>query len=152
MLVWRLLKTRYAAKAFDGEGARIYGGRWNSTGVAAAYASDSASLAVLEVLVHLRPASVLSSYSLVSASIPDELIESVDEKSLPKGWNAFPIPAEVQAFGDAWLEGRRAVALRLPNVLVPQGSNFLLNPAHPGFESVVVGPALPFSFDSRLTR
>jgi RES domain-containing protein len=29
---WRIVKARHTANAFDGEGARVEGGRWNSPG------------------------------------------------------------------------------------------------------------------------
>jgi RES domain-containing protein len=29
---WRIVKRRWAATAFDGEGARRFGGRWNAPG------------------------------------------------------------------------------------------------------------------------
>jgi RES domain-containing protein len=34
MRVWRLCRARHAATAFDGEGARLFGGRWNEKGMA----------------------------------------------------------------------------------------------------------------------
>ena len=95
MRLWRLVKTKYAESAFDGEGARLHGGRWNSPGTLVAYASDSSALAVLEVLVNLKDDSVLSSYSLVSATIPDELIETLDRRALPTNWNSSPVPPAV---------------------------------------------------------
>ena len=50
---WRLCRRRYAARAFDGEGARLSGGRWNLPGVAVVYTSATVSLAALEMLVHV---------------------------------------------------------------------------------------------------
>ncbi|MBI5171468.1 MAG: RES domain-containing protein [Candidatus Melainabacteria bacterium] len=38
----------------DGEGARLFGGRWNSPGLPAIYTSSHLSLAALELLVHLN--------------------------------------------------------------------------------------------------
>jgi len=52
-LAWRIVQTHVADRAFTGEGARRYGGRWNSKGYAAVYTSGSISLAILEVLVHI---------------------------------------------------------------------------------------------------
>ena len=63
---WRIIKARYAKSAFDGEGARQFGGRWNSPGVPIIYTSSSMSLAALEMLVHLGRSRSLSSYVVFS--------------------------------------------------------------------------------------
>lgn len=152
MQLWRLVKTRYGAAAFDGEGARLHGARWNSVGTRVAYASGNSALAVLEVLVHLQDVAILPSYSLVAASIPDALVEDLDPSLLPTGWNAWPVPPETQAIGDAWTRSGRSLALRVPSAVVPGGSNFLINPAHPDFARFIVDSVEPFSFDPRLLR
>ena len=59
---WRLVHARYVVHAFDGEGARLYGGRWNSPGRPAVYTSGSLALAALEVLVHLKSRQELNNY------------------------------------------------------------------------------------------
>ena len=51
---WRITKTTDIRKAFSGEGSRLYGGRWNSKGIAVDYAAATRSLAMLEILVHMR--------------------------------------------------------------------------------------------------
>lgn len=150
--VWRLVKSRYASSAFDGEGARVYGGRWNSPGVRAAYASDNAALAVLEVLVHLDVTATLSTYSLVEASLPNESIDELDTSRLPDDWSTSPVPARVQMLGDAWMSAGQALALRVPSTLVPGASNLLINPAHPDIDRFQVVSILPFAFDRRLLR
>jgi RES domain-containing protein len=133
MQLWRLLKTRYAATAFDGEGARINGGRWNSPGTRVAYASSNSALAVLEVLVHMMAGSVLPGYSLVRAHVPDSLVEALPASELPKRWRAFPVPPEVQAIGDAWVQSGRALALTVPSAIVEGSHNVLINPQHAVF-------------------
>lgn len=150
MQLWRLIKTKYAATAFDGEGARIYGARWNSPGTRVAYASSNSALAVLEVLVHLRNASVLPAYSLVAATLPDAAVETFPVLALPKNWRASPVPPEVQGIGDEWIRSRRSLALEVPSALVQGGSNILVNPAHPDFAQCSVDSVEPFGFDPRL--
>jgi RES domain-containing protein len=147
---WRIVKSWYASTAFDGEGARLYGGRWNSPGTRMVYTSSTISLAVLEVLVHLQEASLLSSYSLISAGFDDALVERLDHSMLPDGWRTYPAPSDLQRIGDDWVRSQRSVALEVPSVIVESESNYLLNPAHPDFSSVVIGESEPFTFDERL--
>ncbi len=147
---WRIVKSRYASTAFDGEGARLYGGRWNSPGTRMVYTSSTISLAVLEVLVHLQEANILSSYSLISAGFDDALVERLDRSMLPDGWRSYPAPSELQRIGDEWVRRQRSAVLEVPSVIVERESNYLLNPAHPDFSSVVIGEPEPFTFDERL--
>ena len=146
---WRIVKSRHASTAFDGEGARLYGGRWNSPGTRMVYTSSTISLAVLEVLVHLQEASLLSSYSLIFAGFDDALVERLDRSRLPDGWRSYPAPSELQRIGDEWVQSQRSVVLEVPSVIVVRESNYLLNPAHPDFSSVVIGEPEPFTFYER---
>src|SRR3712207_468033 len=147
---WRFVKSRYASTAFDGEGARLYGGRWNSPGTRMVYTSSTISLAVLEVLVHLQEASILSSYSLISTGFDDALVERLDRSLLPDGWRSYPAPSELQRIGDEWVRRQRSAMLEVPSVIVERESNYLLNPTHPDFSSVVIGEPEPFTFGERL--
>lgn len=147
---WRLVKSGYAASAFDGEGARSYGGRWNRPGTRVAYASDSVALATLEVLAHLQSTALLPSYLLATLQFSDELIEELDLTTLPAHWRRFPAPPELQAIGDRWVKEFRSVVLRVPSAVVPSGYNFLLNPMHPRFAGVIIDSPVPFEFDPRL--
>jgi RES domain-containing protein len=147
---WRIVKSRHASTAFDGEGTRLYGGRWNSPGTKMVYTSSTISLAVLEVLVHLQEASLLSSYSLISAGFDDALVERLDHSMLPDGWRAYPAPSELQQIGDEWVRSQRSAVLEVPSVIVERESNYLLNPSHPDFSSIVIGEPEPFTFDERL--
>ena len=148
MRLWRLVKTKYADTAFNGEGARLHGGRWNSPGTRVAYASDSSALAVLEVLVNLKDESLLSSYSLVTATIPDTLVETLRQNALPKQWNSSPALPSVQAMGDRWVRKNLSLALLVPSAIVEASNNILINPGHP--DSIDL--RLPPSIDSISTN
>jgi RES domain-containing protein len=150
LTAWRLVKSRHAGTAFDGEGARLYGGRWNSPGTRVAYASDSIALAALEVLVHLQSAAVLQSYMLATIRFPAGAVEPLEQRALPKHWRRYPSPPENQALGDRWAAEGRALVLRVPSAIIPSSSNFLINPEHPDFRLIVVEPAEPFALDPRL--
>jgi RES domain-containing protein len=152
MQLWRLVKTRYAATAFDGEGARVHGGRWNSPGTRVAYASSNSALAVLEVLVHMTAGAALPGYSLIRAHVPDPLVDELPASELPRSWRAFPVPPEVQAIGDAWVRLGGALVLTVPSAIVDGSYNVLINPQHVKFPQLVVESVQPFGFDPRLVR
>ena len=146
---WRLTKTKYLTTAWDGEGARRTGGRWNSVGNAVVYTSGTLSLALVETLVHL-PSGILPAYSAQRADFDESLVAILEDKDLPANWRSDPLPASTRAIGDAWiLAGNRAV-LRVPSVVVPMEFNYVLNPKHPDFARVTIGTPMAFPFDPRL--
>jgi RES domain-containing protein len=149
---WRITKQKFAKSAFVGDGARIYGGRWNSPGTPMIYTAQSQALAVLEMLVHLDSPDLLSKYVLFEISIDPSYVLDTTIASLPRNWRANPIPARVQAIGDAWVAGGASPVLRVPSVLVPGESNFLLNPRHADFSKLRIGKPVPFHYDPPLGR
>jgi RES domain-containing protein len=146
---WRLVKERYAATAFSGEGAAKVGGRWNSRGVRVVYVSGTRALAVLESLVHLNP-SVPFQYVAIPVTFETAWVERFPLEELPPNWRESPPPPAAQQIGDAWVRAGRSVVLALPSVIVPEETNYLLNPAHPDFPQLRLGPAEPFAYDPRL--
>lgn len=149
---WRIVKAKHQARAFDGEGARRAGGRWNSPGLAMIYTAQSAALAALEMLVHLNSGALLSSYVLIPCSFPERVVLRLDRARLPARWRAHPAVPQLQLLGDAWLKNGLSAVLDVPSVIIPPDSNYLVNPAHPDFASIDVGPAQPFDFDARLMK
>ena len=150
ILAWRLAKTRFAATAFDGEGARINGARWNSPGTAVAYASSTASLALLEVLVHVPSIAILKSYSRVSVEIPESCVEELPAAAIPSNWRALPAPTSTQIIGDKWVAARSSAVLRVPSAVIDSEFNFLINVVHPDFPKLHIGTPTPFELDPRL--
>jgi RES domain-containing protein len=141
--VWRLARRRHAA--LDGEGARRLGGRWNSRGQPAVYASQHLSLAVLEIIVHLElsPDEFPEDYVKIAIELPDSVsIRRV--AALPRG------DAAMRELGSRWMEERSTVALMVPSVVVPEELNVLLNPLHPEFVQIRAAAPRQFRFDPRL--
>jgi len=149
--LWRLVKSEHAATAFDGEGAFRYGGRWNSRGQRVVYASGSLSLAVLEVLVHLDPAGYLPELSAVAIDMPAGAITSGDFSSLDMMSRGLPWSLrQTRAWGDQWTGEQSSAALQVPSTIVPNESNYLLNPSHPNFAQLKIGEPEIFPMDARL--
>jgi len=149
---YRIVKTKYARNAFDGEGARLQGGRWSSVGTPVVYAAGSLSLAILEILVHLQDTGALSAYAVVRMEFPDSVVLSLDAALLPVNWRVSPALAAVMAIGDDWVGESRSAILRVPSVIVPIEYNFLINPAHRDFSLITVGEPLSLDVDPRVFR
>ncbi len=147
MRIWRLTEERHLP-GLDGEGARLWGGRWNSVGEPVIYLSDSLALAALEVLVHLprieRQKGELPPFLAVGLNVPDALI---DDPAYPA---ALPSD-ETRALGDAWLRSASSLGLLVPSRVIPLERNVLLNPRHPAMAKVTVAVSEPFVFDDRLS-
>ena len=149
---WRITKRKHAKTAFTGAGARKYGGRWNSPGIALVYTAQNQALAVLEMLVHLENSELLAYYVLIGVEIAEPFIQELERSKLPRSWSADPSPLNLRAIGDEWALARTSVALRVPSTLVPAEGNLLLNPLHPDFNKLRIGNPISFRFDLRLTR
>ncbi len=151
---WRISPARRMATAFDGEGSRIAGGRWNPKGVALVYCSSSLSLATLETFVHVNPrtAPIVPQVSF-RATLPDAVpVERFDQAKLRPDWRDYPAPVSLGVLGAEWAQSRRTVALIVPSVVTPIEDNVLLNPSHPDMAKVVIGAAQPFEFDPRMFK
>ena len=152
---WRIVKRRYIDTAFDGEGARRFGGRWNSPGRPVVYVSESRALATLEILAGLGTTGPLPAWVTIGVRLPAEIVVSVedllDPAGLPDGWNAAPPTFVSQGIGDRWLEEAPSAVLRVPSVIVPAEHNYLLNPRHPEFARIEIGEPEELRLDPRLT-
>lgn len=147
---WRIVRAARAKSAFTGEGARIYGGRWNSRGTAIVYVSEHESLAALELLVHLTPLIPDARYLSFRLEWEDKLTSRLSVKNLPPHWNAEPPGIQTMQIGDEWADMGKSVALAVPSVLSTSEMNFLLNPRHPDFRKIKISEPLEYRFDPRL--
>ena len=148
---YRIVAPRWAHDALSGEGARKYGGRWNSPGRAVVYLGGSRALAALEMLVHLTtPRSRKKLYKIIKVSVPERLVATYPLGSLPSDWRDSPVPMNTQEIGDDWLHAGGQLAIRMPSVMIPEETNLLLNPNHKDFVKIVSEESVDFSFDQRL--
>ena len=115
LLAWRLDEKRFAASWDSGEGAFLFGGRWNSRGVRAVYCAFDAATAILEVAAHkgfraldtvphvltaIRIAEAAQVHVVEAAGVPNRL------------WLQPAIPsAGQQQFGDELLDTHAFVAI-----------------------------------------
>ncbi len=107
---------------------------------------------MLEVLVGFAAVGALAPYVLIGVRFPESLVAEVDADELPDDWRSYPPPHAVQRIGDAWVEAGTSPVLRVPSVVVPEESNYVLNPHHPEFGRIRIGRPEPVAIDPRLGR
>ena len=149
-VAYRIVKAQYAGKAFSGEGARLYGGRWNNPGTAMVYTSASVSLCTLEMLVHLRETHILTGYVLFGVHIDEQRVVRLDRSELSPTWRTYPAPQSLARLGTDWIRSGESVALEVPSAVIGSESNYLLNPDHPDFATLRIDGPHPHAFDPRL--
>lgn len=151
--VWRIAARRLASEAFSGEGAFLYGGRWNPRGIRVVYAAQSLALAALEQLVHLQGGALGLDYLYFRVDIPDSVkIRELDAAHLPKDWRVAQGLSAARELGWRWAQKNETAVMRVPSILIPLEHNYLLNPGHPQFKDLRVHRPEPFSFDPRLAK
>lgn len=149
--VWRLCQAAYQQDAFSGEGARRYGGRWNNKGQPAVYTAATQSLAALEILVHVDTDLAPNDFVVFAVDIPGKrFVEYNDPNVLADDWRDRQPPLACQALGSAWLKENKTPVLAVPSAIIPEETNYILNPRHPKFSKLIISPLKPFLFDQRL--
>lgn len=143
MKLYRITREPYVA--LDGEGARLYGGRWNSPGHPVIYTARTLSLAALELLVHVDPDLIPEDLVAFEIVVPDDIE--------PRPVDRLPSPLTVdacRAVGDAWIEQSSSLLLSVPSIIIPEEQNLLINPRAEGADRLGIGARRPFRFDERL--
>jgi len=149
VIVYRICSSKYPIN--DGEGSRLYGGRWNHKGTPLLYCRSTISLCALEVLANSSglPASMV----VIAAETPDNLvIPAYTENDLPFDWNAPIPPSLTKELGTIWAKSMSSLAISVPSAVVPDERNYLVNPRHPDFSKIKFSAPKPFVFDPRLKR
>lgn len=153
MELFRIAQEKYADD-LSGNGARLFGGRWNNEGLFAVYTSFSRSLALLEILAH-TPAKMLDEkeYFLVTLLVPDPIKPlELDKSKLINGWDAPDTRPITRNLGDQFLRSKKGLFLSVPSVLINEENNFLLNPLHPDMKKVKIISKRRIHFDHRLVK
>jgi len=149
MILYRLSKGEHHLD-LSGKGAEIYGGRWNSKGVAMLYTSQSRALAFAEASIHIPVGIVPKNYFLISISIPDTSgIFKLTETDMPADWRSYPHSNSTQMIGDQFIADSKFLIMQVPSAVVPGDYNFLINPNHSQIKNVTIVSVEPFEFDSR---
>lgn len=151
MKVYRIVLTRYCDTS--GEGARLYGGRWNLPGTPAIYAGSNLSSSLLERLTidpELFSSERYILYSVMEILVPNESIVIPKEEELPLDWNKIPSVKASQKFGTA-LMNAGVLCFAVPSVVDPSSLNYVINPLAELFHQLDI-KIHPLELDRRIIR
>ncbi len=149
MLVYRIGRTRYA-KDLSGEGARLFGGRWNHKLIPCIYAAESRALALLEYTVNINIDDIPRALSVIALQIPDDSILALNPADLPGDWRNAPAPSSTKDYGTALLRRTAAGIIKIPSAVIPQEFNYLINPLHPDISRCKIESTEDFVYDVRI--
>ncbi|HLT50292.1 RES family NAD+ phosphorylase [Aequorivita nionensis] len=152
MRIYRIAKTQYI-NDLSGEGARLFGGRWNKVGDVMLYFSQNLSLSLLEIIVHVEYAKLPLDYSFLEVEIPDSSIKNIQSIDFiePK-WSTEAAVNQLQMLGSNWLKRKESLAMRVPSAVMHQENNILINPLHKDIAKLKIIKIDKMDFDPRLFR
>ena len=155
-LGYRIVSAEFASTSLaimSGEGAYLYGGRWNSKGVRVVYLGTSLAQAAMEMLVHLNRSDILNkTYFKMSVTFDKSFMQHIAIDDLPSNWMEPTMESSVQEVGNQWIANKSSLILQVPSAAVPGEYNYLFNPLHPDAHRATFGPILPFNYDTRLVK
>ena len=148
---WRIVTARRLESAFDGEGSRRYGGRFNPPGVAVVYTSEHLSLAMLELLVHVDTDVMPQDLYAIRVTLPeDAAIDVLTHEEMPADWQRYPAPESLAVIGAEWVKRGTSLGLIVPSAVLPFERNLVINPAHPDAARLRFDTPESLLLDSRL--
>ncbi len=151
MIIYRIALTKFCDTS--GEGARIYGGRWNLPGHAVLYGSSSISSALLERLTidsELFSSERYVLYSTMEIHCPDHFISFLPIEELPEGWDALPYGNAPQEFGTNLLKNG-TWCFGVPSVVDKSSLNYVIDPFSAQFQQLQI-EIHPLKLDHRIVR
>ena len=132
---WRMIRIPFQRDPLSGEGARLYGGRWNSRGVPALYLGADHTSAIEEYYRGLPKPGTLVAYDVFS----DAIVDLTNGRGLPRD-------ETIDAIWDCdWASEERAghepATWRLAAELTTAGADGALVPStqNPGGTNLVLG-------------
>lgn len=149
MEVYRVGATKYAGD-LSGEGAKLFGGRWNHKTVPCIYTSQSRALAILEYIVNINIDEIPRALSITTFDIPQSEMRLISEDKLPGNWRETPVPSSTKDFGTALLKSLTFAIYKIPSGLMNEEFNFLLNPLHPQHKLFKIIEIKDFIYDVRI--
>jgi len=148
MIVYRITNSAYK-NDLSGNGAKLYGARWNSKGTQMLYTAEHISLSVLEMLVNTNFKDYSTELDLLYIQLPaDPVMSEIKLTRLKENWKEDV--SYTKFIGDEFIKQNQSLLLKVPSAVIHEEYNFLVNPLHPDFKKVKLTKTKSFWPDKRL--
>lgn len=148
MLVYRITQAPFSDD-LSGQGAYLFGGRWNFKGLHMLYTASNPSLALLEILAHFQGMKIPDDLVLMVLEVEAASTSSLDTATLPNDWRQSPPSDSLKKLGSTFLKSEHAM-MKVPSVVMPVDHNYLINPHHAGLKSLKILSKETFLVEGRL--
>ena len=152
MQLYRFALQKFV-KDLSGEGAKLYGGRWNSKDNAMLYTASSPSLAMLEFVCNAGSLARTKQTALLTLQLTTKVkIETLSVNDLPVDWQNVPSPDALKRLGDNWMKSGGTLVLKVPSAIIPVEYNCLINPLHKDFSKLIIEDVIALDIDNRILK
>ncbi|RLP22327.1 RES family NAD+ phosphorylase [Mesorhizobium sp. YM1C-6-2] len=142
MRIWRI--SNFAD--LSGRGGIVSAGRWNPKATPMVYCSDHPATALLEILVHIDAHNLPPTYQLLEIEVPDSV--SIASPDLTASWQSDL--SGTQQLGAMFVSANATAIMRVPCLIVPFASNYLLNPALLERDGIRIASVTSHPIDARV--
>jgi RES domain-containing protein len=155
LTLWRSVRAVHAARAFTGEGAALFPGRYNPPGVRAVYLADCAAGCALEIIASYAAPEAVATHVLFEVSVDAPLVDL----RLPQQLKHYGVTTAMLTATDEYEAPRRVgaqlLAEKRPGAIVPAATvarafNVVIYPDV--WDRFAVRDSGPLALDSRLLR
>ena len=151
MLLYRISSPKYI-EDLSGTGSKQYGARWNDKGFAMVCFAQSRAMAVMEVLIHLRPEDIDKDFILAEFDVSDNSVLKIDVNDLPKNWKEESEIELLKEIGNKFIRDNKFLLLKVPSVIIEEDYNFIFNPNHAQSSEIKLVDKRVFKFDVRFKK
>lgn len=151
MLLFRISKQVYAGDT-EGIGSKLYGGRWNNTGVPCIYTSESRALAILEYAVNIELTMIPQKLSITVYEAPEDAFLNCAPNDLPPDWKDNPSPSSTKEYGSKQFLNSSYLGIKVPSAIVQDEFNYLINPLSSRLTLLKIVGVQDFIFDQRIKK
>jgi RES domain-containing protein len=116
------------------------------------YFALSRAMAVMEVLVHIRPEEIDRDFVLAVFEVLDDSLLTIDIADLPKNWKKESEVETLKGIGNKFIKDNKFLLMKVPSIIIEEDYNLVFNPNHHQSDQIKLVEKRLFKFDLRFKK